>query len=978
MSERTVNLVVSWASLLSGALDECLSPSDETCVGGVASAAALSRFYSGADETTLVLPFLDKASPFVQMHPLGWTLNRLIFNNLMGWNVCLSSPSILTQNSVDFEISQRDISDLQTSEMPLLLTNAAVPPGNSWYKYTEAVHFDLSTGLAVMSIYSSDELMNVDQIDSAKGILNFIARTNEESGCVENTSFFFKYENITSVGTASSRCWLPVILFDDVPENLEIFLLAIALHEHPPALIVDLMGSDPNYSVPRQIGPGGVWVHSYGLDTEVYNQHVLSVSDDGLRLVNITFILEEFANMTAEAKDERYSSDIVYLRTLADEALASDPVVGTSGFMPVHRIDNYRRCMAGECELGNLFTDALRWRTGADVAFVSSGGLRGEGWPAGNVRVSNIWDALPFPNTVCTGTMTGVSLFNVFNYSTSVATFEGEVSTEGANLLQVSGMRITYNTELIGSRLVSIEVFDLENDAYLHVDRLRLYKFATDSFLCAGNYPFPDLLGNDLVFEGEEMGTIGADLHQTVVADYLGQLGGPYNTSIQGRLTNNTDAMVALNLVQNPDSCLPGSYWNEKQYSCEQCPAKAKVNFLAQRVELQGETGSSATPLGHIDLVNSELFNVSVAPKSVPSWVVLTGVSHNDTASVNAFSAGELVELQPGERITVDVCARPAVLETGTSLATVSFGVVNGGSYPGCTGQDATFDVFLRVTPTHDLNQLGSMSILGWTFSTIVLCTALFFCTWVIRNRKLRIVKTMQPVFLVAICVGVFVMGLSIIPLSIDDGIASQRGSDIACMAIPWLFCTGFTIAQSALFSKLWRINKLFNAPQMRRMQVREKDVIGPFALLFTLNFTILLVFTLVDPMQFERVTVVGEEWNSYGICTTNGPVGDTLFGLTIAVNLGAMIIACYQAYKARNVSDEFSESANLAVAMFSWVQLMIVGIPVIFLINKDNPTARYFVVASLIFASKSASVTKCCQYSYSSFTHLALQLLFC
>lgn len=396
---RTVNLVVSWASLLPGDLFECRGLADETCVGGAASTAAYLRYHTGTNETTLVMPYIDKASPFVQMHPLGWSLNRLIFNDLMGWNVCLSSPSILTQNSIDFEISHRDISDLQTLRMPLLLTNVAVPPGNSWYKYTEAVHFDQETGLAVLSIDSSNQLFNVDQINSAKGVLNFIHRTNAESGCLENKSIFSNYVNQTASAGSDRRCWLPVVLFADEKAMLDLFVPSISLHTHPPALIIDVMGNDAKYSSPTEIGPGGVWIHSHSLEPEYYNQHVLTVSEDGLTLHNVTFILKDFANMTAAAKDDRYDSDVAFLRTLADEALENDPVVGASGFMPLSRTGSYRRCNGGECELGNLFTDALHWRTGTDVAFISSGGLRGEGWPAGNVSVSHIWQALPFPNT---------------------------------------------------------------------------------------------------------------------------------------------------------------------------------------------------------------------------------------------------------------------------------------------------------------------------------------------------------------------------------------------------------------------------------------------------------------------------------------------------------------------------------------------------------------------------------------------------
>jgi len=990
-SERAVNLVVAYAPLLSGELDQCWTAQDETCVGGMASVAAHLRYFRAEDDDppSLVLPYLDKASSFVQMHPLNWSLNRLVLHDLLGWRVFLSSPSLLTQNSRDYAVSPRDLSDLQTLQMPLLLTNVDVPPDNSWYSYTEAVHLDPETGLAVLSIDSSGERLNVDDpIAVAKGLLDFVARLNANRALCnaedDDTSLYAAYAaNITNHTTLDDEqqqqhCWTPVIIFADVYENFVAFVDAVTQFDHPPAFLFDVLGTDPDYSTPQLLGNNVTWVHSFATGSENYNQHTLYINsnqdnDDGRSIRNITFRESPFIDIPDEVKDDRYASDIAYLRSLADQAVQNDPIVGTSGFMPVHRDDgDYRRCAAGECELGNLFTDALLWFTttaisdddddgdnAADVAFITSGGLRGGGWPAGDVRVSNLWEALPFPNTDCTGRISGVNLFQVFNYSTSVATFEGEKTTTGGTLLQMAGMRIVYNTELSPSRLLSIEVWDREAEAFLPLERLRIYKFATDSFLCDGNDPFPDLLGTNLVIDGEQPGVIGSNLHQDIVADYLGQLDAPYDTSIQGRMTNDTERTDVLNLVETEDGCVIGTYWNSDTFSCIQCPINSNVHFLAEEVEFEGETGSSATSEGRISLVNSEQFTVSLNPKSIPSWINLSGITRVGDSSSSTLLP-PTIELQASEQIVLHLEATPASLNTGTSVATVSFGVLNGGNYPGCTSQDIGFDVFMRVTPTQDLNQLGGYAALGWTFASLVSLTSIFFCTWVLMNRNLRIVKTMQPVFLVAICVGVFLMGLSIVPMSIDDGVArTDEGADVACMSIMWLFSMGFTIAQSALFAKLWRINKLFNSPHLRRKAIYERDVAWPGLVLFVVNFTLLLIYTLLDPLRFERVAVDGEEWNSYGTCT-NGTEGEILFFLSLFVNLGALAIACYQAYRARNISDEYSESKSMAFALFSWVELILVALPAVFLISKDNPAAQYFLFISLIFAGESQ---ECCRF---------------
>jgi len=194
-------------------------------------------------------------------------------------------------------------------------------------------------------------------------------------------------------------------------------------------------------------------------------------------------------------------------------------------------------------------------------------------------------------------------------------------------------------------------------------------------------------------------------------------------------------------------------------------------------------------------------------------------------------------------------------------------------------------------------------------------------------------------------------MAMALVPLSIDDGLASNRGCDIACMATPWLISIGFTVAFSALFSKLWRINKLFNNRQCRRIKVQEKDVLLPFAVVFTLNFAVLLSWTLVDPLRWTRRTMNDEKWNTYGSCRGTATASKIFVGMTALVNVSALAITCWQAYKARNIGDEFSESKNLGRALFSWVQLLVVGVPVLFLIDQDNVSAKFFLQIALLFA---------------------------
>jgi 2',3'-cyclic-nucleotide 2'-phosphodiesterase (5'-nucleotidase family) len=310
-----------------------------------------------------------------------------------------------------------------------------------------------------------------------------------------------------------------------------------------------------------------------------------------------------------EVKDSSYLSNLQSLRALADEATVADPVVGQSFTVPAQRLGTYRRCKAGECETANLFNDAIKWYTGSDIAFQNSGGFRGPGWPAGDVRVSDIWNAMPFDNTLCTGIISGINLFKLFNYSVAWSTFEGENTETGGHLLQVSGLRVSYNLGLPKeTRLVSLEIYDSDLQMYKPIERLGLYSFSTISFMCSGYADYPLLLGEEtLQLPGEQPGEIGDGIIiQAVVADYLLQYQGIYNPGEpETRLVNRTDIIEPLSFIQSADTCQPGEFWQEEVFSCAPCPSQTSLTFLSNKLEFDSVNEQS------IRLVNAELVRTS-------------------------------------------------------------------------------------------------------------------------------------------------------------------------------------------------------------------------------------------------------------------------------------------------------------------------------------------------------------------------------
>eukprot|EP00523_Entomoneis_sp_CCMP467_P016227 CAMPEP_0168766552 /NCGR_PEP_ID=MMETSP0725-20121227/896_1 /TAXON_ID=265536 /ORGANISM="Amphiprora sp., Strain CCMP467" /LENGTH=136 /DNA_ID=CAMNT_0008815835 /DNA_START=264 /DNA_END=671 /DNA_ORIENTATION=+ len=97
-----------------------------------------------------------------------------------------------------------------------------------------------------------------------------------------------------------------------------------------------------------------------------------------------------------------------------------------------------------------------------------------------------------------------------------------------------------------------------------------------------------------------------------------------------------------------------------------------------------------------------------------------------------------------------------------------------GSPFPGCVGKDASFDIKLRVIPEDDLNHLGPVRWAGWILAIVVLIASIVCASMVIWRRNHKAVRFLQPVLLVTICVGVAILGTTLITLSFDDEIASD------------------------------------------------------------------------------------------------------------------------------------------------------------------------------------------------------------
>ncbi|KAI2510939.1 G-protein coupled GABA receptor [Fragilaria crotonensis] len=247
----------------------------------------------------------------------------------------------------------------------------------------------------------------------------------------------------------------------------------------------------------------------------------------------------------------------------------------------------------------------------------------------------------------------------------------------------------------------------------------------------------------------------------------------------------------------------------------------------------------------------------------------------------------------------------------------------------------------------------------GLALCALVIVVALGWIAFTYLHRDAKYIRGSQPPFLYMLCIGVILMAASIIPMSLQEPMPTSS-LNVSCMSQLWLLSAGFTTAFSALFCKIWRLNKLVRSSiRFKRMRVRIQDVLYPFAILLSLNFLLLTVWSVVDPLVWVRsddyqFMTSGRASGSTAACASASKTNEIIFYSFFCVfNFAALGCANWQSYKARKLRTDFNE--NITLSMLLMTEAAMLGLPVLFLVGHD-PSA-FFVVRSVLITIISLGV---------------------
>jgi 7 transmembrane sweet-taste receptor of 3 GCPR len=115
-------------------------------------------------------------------------------------------------------------------------------------------------------------------------------------------------------------------------------------------------------------------------------------------------------------------------------------------------------------------------------------------------------------------------------------------------------------------------------------------------------------------------------------------------------------------------------------------------------------------------------------------------------------------------------------------------------------------------------------------------------------------------------------------------------------------------------------------------------------------NVIILMVMTVLSPPTYTRTNLTydlfGRPSSSYGHCLFDEQKW-YLLALCI-LNVGILLCSIYQAYQARHLSTEFSESRYIFKALLIIMLALFVGVPVVAL-SYENPSAVAFISSAMV-----------------------------
>ena len=165
--------------------------------------------------------------------------------------------------------------------------------------------------------------------------------------------------------------------------------------------------------------------------------------------------------------------------------------------------------------------------------------------------------------------------------------------------------------------------------------------------------------------------------------------------------------------------------------------------------------------------------------------------------------------------------------------------------------------------------------------------------------------------------------------------------------------CIFFLSSHTALF-------KAYVDPEIDTIHVSSLDIIKSVLYQFIANFILLLLWTLIAPLEWTRVDKDATDnfdrpLESIANCAASGQ-SLTFAIIVLVVNMAFLILGTFWAYKSRNITTEYDESMYIGLCIVAVLQTWTIGLPILVVV-RDSPSVSFYVQSGLVFVTSLAVI---------------------
>lgn len=294
-------------------------------------------------------------------------------------------------------------------------------------------------------------------------------------GITDDQSYVYTHPNNTKGITFKNEFEAAKEAVDEIRDDVDILIALSHLHGDNkvlPTVVegidIEIGGGEDVVGFPQLIG--NTWLISPGKHAEVLNQININVLDNKMLGINFAHIFLTENLDTDPVVDNIIEKYKVQLEEKMNEVVGETTVL----------LDGERGTVRlKESNLGNAVADSLIDLTGADIALQNGGGIRAS-IGIGPITMNNVYEILPFDNTVVVIEATGETIWKALEQGVS-----GYPGAAGGFLQVGGGLQYTFDpSKEVGSRVIEV----LYKGKPIELDKV--YKVVTNDFLSGGGDNF--------------------------------------------------------------------------------------------------------------------------------------------------------------------------------------------------------------------------------------------------------------------------------------------------------------------------------------------------------------------------------------------------------------------------------------------------------------------------------------------------------